>query len=300
MMHRAVTPIVLAALAASSFAASDALTGAAPPSRYTVSLPGRRAPDVVPGEVIVKFRTSLTEAADVIFSRQSRFAASTADGSDSLDRLIAETGVRRIRPLLSGQAASLQARRQAAAARTATVRSRFATRSGRAIDPSLPDLTSAYVLEIPDGASVEQVAGRYRADPHVEYAHPNYVLSTSSVPLPSVPVIPDDPYVHAPGSTDWSEGAWGQAHPDLWGLQRIRAIEAWNVLPNPLADAGRGVVVAVVDTGVDYAHDDLAPNVRTRLRTGSSSRLGAAGGTRLSTARRSPCTTPPAARTRRS
>jgi subtilisin len=41
-----------------------------------------------------------------------------------------------------------------------------------------------------------------------------------------------------------------------WGIDRIRAPQAWDVTK------GKGIRVAVVDTGIDYTHDELSANYR--------------------------------------
>lgn len=66
----------------------------------------------------------------------------------------------------------------------------------------------------------------------------------------ALPVVnnPNDPYYS-------SSGSWGQLYDDLWGLKKINAVEAWT------KTQGEGVIVAVVDTGLDYNHTDIQGNI---------------------------------------
>ena len=69
-----------------------------------------------------------------------------------------------------------------------------------------------------------------RGRPGIRYAEPDYQLTAS--------VVPNDPY--------WSQ---------MWGLQKVGMPTAW--------DTGTGsssVVVGVIDSGVDYNHQDLGPS----------------------------------------
>ena len=60
----------------------------------------------------------------------------------------------------------------------------------------------------------------------------------------------------APAASD-NAGPGDPFSSQQWGLARIRASEAWSVA------TGNGVTIAVVDTGVDLSHPDLAANVDT-------------------------------------
>jgi len=52
-----------------------------------------------------------------------------------------------------------------------------------------------------------------------------------------------------------SSNSWGQGYADLWGLKKINAAAAWDI------SQGEGTIVAVIDTGIDYNHEDIAANV---------------------------------------
>lgn len=52
-------------------------------------------------------------------------------------------------------------------------------------------------------------------------------------------------------------GSWGQSYDDLWWFKKIHAEQAWNYTK------GSGITVAVIDTGLDYNHPDIASNLWT-------------------------------------
>ena len=91
-----------------------------------------------------------------------------------------------------------------------------------------------------DPRGTRELVEELRQNPAVEYAEPNYILRAQWTP--------NDTYFA-------SVGAWGQSFRDLWGLEKINAENAWGLT------RGAGVVVAIIDSGVDYGHEDIAPNV---------------------------------------
>ena len=103
----------------------------------------------------------------------------------------------------------------------------------------LKSLAKVVKLTTPAGNLKEALAA-LRERPEVEYAELNMIVHTQTAP--------NDPYYS-------SSGAWGQSYRDLWGLQAISAETAWDT------SHGDGVLVAVVDTGLDYNHEDIAGNV---------------------------------------
>jgi subtilisin family serine protease len=90
------------------------------------------------------------------------------------------------------------------------------------------------------GKSVAEALAAYRANPAVIYATANYSRSLR--------LTPNDPYF-VNGSL------WGLQNPAVPGAD-IHATDAWN-----LTTGSRDVVVMVLDTGIDYTHQDLAPNM---------------------------------------
>jgi subtilisin family serine protease len=84
------------------------------------------------------------------------------------------------------------------------------------------------------GQSVETAVAEFRALPEVVFAQPNYIRRMA--------VNPNDPW--------WQIGF-------IWGPVKIQAPEVWN----SYTTGDPGIIVANLDTGVDYTHPDLAPNM---------------------------------------
>lgn len=101
-------------------------------------------------------------------------------------------------------------------------------------------------VHVAAGRTLEQTLAALARNPNVEFAEPNYLLS--------IAVVPNDPLF-----------------PQLWGMHNtgqtggvadadIDAPEAWDL------QTGNNVVIAVVDTGVDYNHADLRNNIWSNTR----------------------------------
>lgn len=105
-----------------------------------------------------------------------------------------------------------------------------------------------------DDADANQTVAQYLALPEVEYAEPNYDIeldASTETALP--PIRPSDPRF---------DEQWALANSGQRGGKQgadISAMHAW------LTTIGTDkVVVAVLDSGVDYTHEDLAPNMWKR------------------------------------
>jgi subtilisin family serine protease len=114
--------------------------------------------------------------------------------------------------------------------------------AGATLGEKLPLLQDFYEVNLPIGRSVPQMLTAIENSPHVLFAQPDYVLTVDQTV--------DDPSF----GSQWGLNNTGQSGgtPDA----DIDAPEAWDVT------TGTGkIIVAVIDTGVDYTHPDLAANM---------------------------------------
>ena len=86
-------------------------------------------------------------------------------------------------------------------------------------------------IKISEEQDIETILQQYNNDPNVEYAEPNYIFDV----------------FYQPNDASFSS---------QWGPARIRANESWNI-----TQGNSSIIIAIIDTGVDWDHPDLAANI---------------------------------------
>jgi subtilisin family serine protease len=121
------------------------------------------------------------------------------------------------------------------------------------VEDRLENADGVAAIDDLDNAGAESIVAEYSKLPEVEYAEPNYEIKLEEGAGPLVPVLPHDPQF---------EEQWALSNSGQRGGKKGADISA------PLAWAKttgtEDVVVAVLDTGVDYGHEDLAANIWMR------------------------------------
>ncbi len=97
------------------------------------------------------------------------------------------------------------------------------------------------LVNVQSGMSAKTALARLRSNSQVLYAEPNYIVSAAA--------IPNDPRFSELYGLDNTGQTGGTVDAD------IDAPEAWD------SQTGADVVVAVIDTGLDYNHEDIIGNV---------------------------------------
>ena len=100
--------------------------------------------------------------------------------------------------------------------------------SGQQVAAETWGLDRIFHIHLTPDTDVQQAVETLATNPHVEYAEPDYLAHTA--------FTPDDP-----------------RYPDQWGLPMVDAGLAWDVTQGSPA-----VAIAILDTGIDLDHPDLA------------------------------------------
>jgi subtilisin family serine protease len=186
------------------------------------------------GQLLVKF------APDAAVSVRANGPATT--GLAAFDRAIARRGARAVVPIFATPPAY----------RVRAPGSVFQSHAGVWTD--VPDLTRWYRVDFPPEIDEESVARELETLPDVEAAAPNH--------MPHAHDLPSDEYVQY----QYAIHNTGQECPAVvWGSQIMEGgvadadldlPEAWD-----LTTASDTVIVAVIDTGIDADHPDIAANL---------------------------------------
>ena len=180
----------------------------------------------VPGEVVIKLKQEVvSNVLEANALTRSNNAAIT--GIASLDDLAARFGAVRSEPVFrTGEKSRARL----------SIMLQSSSSASQEFNPALYQK-----ILFPDDVDMVAAIDAYKKDPNVAFAEPNYIRRPVTAPNPG---------------TDPDYGR-------QWHLDAINARQAWQFLGDKGINPGgsRDVVIAVIDTGVDYAHSDLAGNM---------------------------------------
>jgi len=215
----------------------------------------------VPNEIIVKLKNSAAITIEEKISAGSGVARLELSGS--LDKLNKRFHLSNIKPVFKNfkaQRHRLKALLKKDKALLTQREKHILQRLKRADEKlAVPALDRIYKLQLdlePD-QSIQQVLAAYSGDPSVEYAELDHIVSVCK--------IPDDPLY----PMQWPLDNTGQDYPESGYYNPppgtpdcdIDAPEAWDI-----HTGSPKVIVAVVDSGVDYKHRDLQDNIWVNQR----------------------------------
>jgi hypothetical protein len=201
---------------------------------------GPSANAATPNRLIVKLKPALAEAMESWVALSQPGMIQPPQGAKTW---LAKHSLSHVEPvyptLVRTKRQTGQSYRQMAEA----VREKFPQRAVRRTDAFDPPEIGRTYLAVPNARSLAELEGilaGLKADPMVEFAQREQAVHAC--------FVPNDPYFS-------SIGSWGQAYDDLYGVKALGCPAAWDV------STGTGIIVAVVDTGIDYTHLDITNNI---------------------------------------
>jgi len=179
--------------------------------------------NIVPGELIIRLKSESLPASRAFDS------STNAEQNDAFDRSKLRLGneIRSIKRLFAGVSSK--------------AKTRSTLRDGAFLnDQQSKAIENTLLVKLNGEEDPEKVLTNLHNNPNVAWVEPNLILKATA--------LPNDYFFNHSGS-------WEQTYDDMWALKIIHAPEAWDF------SQGEGVTVAVIDTGLDYTHPDIAANV---------------------------------------
>ena len=259
------TIITLALALGFSLATSDAvvLDEKAPQGQL---IPTEDAPKYAPGEVIIKFKAPNGKLLDDLKDKSQKKEDLTLDYKsikdikdipDKVKTLLKDDTT--LEPVFKGLHRKMRIHKKTEEQLNKETFDNLAKkRNLKSKEPKNYHLSDVYILRKIDtkGKLIEELCEELQNDPSVEYAQPNYIVS--------IDLTPNDPLY----PIQWPLNNTGQVYPASGRFNTppgtpdcdIDAPEAWDI-----NTGNSNIVVAVVDTGVDYNHRDLDNNMWKNL-----------------------------------
>ena len=189
------------------------------------------------GEILVKFKAD--GAVQMRAPRKAKFQTSQVN---AVDALFEELGVDSVEQLMPRTGHKNVGRRMKAYNGT---------------EVEVKDLSKLYrlTLKAEKAQTMHEAIDRLKAMEEVEFAEPNYIVYTMALPYQEedIPTADQQTYTAEP------------LYSQQWGLQAINLPALWD---KPKKSTKRPVI-AILDTGVDIEHPDLAANIWTNAAEAS-------------------------------
>jgi len=222
---------------AASPSTSNNLYNSPPPKAQPTDPKKATASHTVPGYVIVKLKADSITAKELKELPGAAKAAQQKLGRNAeLGPLLSKHGVRGVQPAFRAASQPRKTAKSPALARVAAKRDA---------------LLRWCRIDLSEGADISAILSELKSHPAIERLEPVYERQLDQIIPPPITGLPD-------GTTD-------PLINQQWHHTAVKAQAAWNYLTNSGSPVGgmHDVVVAVIDTGVDYNHEELVGNMWT-------------------------------------
>jgi hypothetical protein len=210
--------------------------------------------DFVPGQVLVKFKASSPVTVNQAKGQFQAVSAST------VNTLLTEFGVKEMEKLLPDQVAG-------------RALSKAKAFNGEEVDES--DLSQLYFIQTNSlrADSTMLLVNKLKELSEVEYAEPNYKVyalggSEGFKQAPLIPAVTDDvgtTETETTANVICANPSGNPLYSEQWGIHAVGLDSVW---VKPIVNKKRSVI-AILDTGVEIDHPDLAANIWTNAKEGA-------------------------------